>query len=643
MRLLRNDTLELQNFTDESKIPRYAILSHTWLRPEAGEEVLFADMDDIPTAQTKKGWSKLEFACRQAAKDGLNYVWIDTCCIDKSSSAELSESINSMYRWYSNSHVCYIHLDNPLDSSNGETAAEETSNVAACATALHVATESCGSSAIHTVIDVSGHVVDSRRTESSQNGQRSLISGQFDSTGGVSIEEPGDSTVPHGRVKPNLSINDIAELVQCRWFTRGWTLQEMIASPRAVFYDQSGRKVGLLKDLADFVADITGVHADLLRGNRPLDSFSISQKMHWASNRVTTRIEDQAYSLLVIFDVSLAVIYGEGERAFQRLQEELLRVYSDHTIFAWGYEVQPGSGNSEQKPSRRAPPDPSDLLAKSPADFSDVACRALTSSRRGERQREYEVSGRCIKFTLPVFGAPANGELENKREWAAVLNCCFENRPTKYVVINLLRSTSGDFTRLSLQQCEVYDAHFRCNLCELTVMRTPVKAKARPGGFHAHVDDFERLFVRLRHFDPVMGDPELRIVEAQGYIVTNPKRQDLEPRRLSEDLWDSETACFIVPRQPNENFPHVSRSSKMPYLLEAKITLGVDKIVRPVTATVTIHPEPLFDQSGAVQGCGFVGTYRTSVQYDRLSRLSGPQQQRAMRDSGISSESEADY
>src|SRR6266536_4166626 len=89
------------------KIPRYAILSHTW--GADGEEVTFKDISEC-TARSKAGYTKISFCGEKAASDGLEYFWVDTCCIDKSSSAELQEAITSMFRWYQNAAQCYVYL-----------------------------------------------------------------------------------------------------------------------------------------------------------------------------------------------------------------------------------------------------------------------------------------------------------------------------------------------------------------------------------------------------------------------------------------------------------------------------------------------------------------------------------------------------
>src|SRR4051812_49079821 len=104
MRLLRTSTLEVVEFSDEN-VPPYAILSHTW----GGEEVTLQEMRGTPS-KGKEGYEKIKTCCSVARANGFEYAWVDTCCIDKTSSAELSEAINSMYRWYQEADVCYGFL-----------------------------------------------------------------------------------------------------------------------------------------------------------------------------------------------------------------------------------------------------------------------------------------------------------------------------------------------------------------------------------------------------------------------------------------------------------------------------------------------------------------------------------------------------
>jgi hypothetical protein len=305
MRLLNSLTVLLDVFPDD-RIPQYAILSHRW----EDDEVSFEDMQN-GNAKQKKGYVKIQQTCQQAVKDGYAYVWIDTCCIDKSSSAELSECLNSMYQWYENSTVCYAYLCDVLTADTPDT---------------------LQSSFRHSV-----------------------------------------------------------------WFTRGWTLQELIASPKVIFYSSSWDELGTKETLTELVSTITGIHVDALKGTS-LDNFTIATRMSWASKRSTTRIEDTAYCLLGLFGVYMPMLYGEGQRAFIRLQEEIIKYSDDHSIFAWT-----NSDNGYRG-----------LLATSPADFQDCANLVLATDRA--RSIPYSLTNVGIQIELPVV--PWSSEI-----YLAVLDC----------------------------------------------------------------------------------------------------------------------------------------------------------------------------------------------------------------------------
>ncbi|KAB5546920.1 heterokaryon incompatibility protein-domain-containing protein [Coniochaeta sp. 2T2.1] len=210
MRLLNTTSLELKEFIGY-ETPPYAILSHTW-----GEgEVLFNDMSS-GTASSKKGYAKVTGCCKKAAADGWDWVWIDTCCIDKSSSAELSEAINSMYAWYQGSDICYAYL------------------------------------------------------------------------GDVIVE----------------------------FFTSEWI------------------EIGTKTSLSERLTEITRVRQSVLRGEKP-STCTVAERMNWAFERQTTRKEDKAYCLLGLFEVNMPLLYGEGSKAFIRLQEQILRQEDEYSIFAW--------------------------------------------------------------------------------------------------------------------------------------------------------------------------------------------------------------------------------------------------------------------------------------------------------------------
>lgn len=202
------------------------------------------------SAKLKEGYQKILKTCHQAVADGLKYAWVDTCCIDKRSSSELSEAINSMYRYYSNAHVCYAFLSDLI---------------------------------------------------------------------------PADAATPiDGRLQ------------NCRWFTRGWTLQELIAPQSLIIYDSGWTAVASREDIAEALADITHIDEKVLVNREELWHTSVATRMSWASMRVTMREEDIAISLLGIFDINMPLLYGEGPKVFIRLQEEIIRTSnpSDHSVLA---------------------------------------------------------------------------------------------------------------------------------------------------------------------------------------------------------------------------------------------------------------------------------------------------------------------
>ncbi|KAI9154793.1 putative het domain-containing protein [Paramyrothecium foliicola] len=236
-----------------SEIPRYAILTHTW----DGQEVTYQDWLTWKKTQNtaisqRQGFRKILGACEKALRDKLDWIWIDTNCIDKTSSAELSESINSMYAWYRDSWICYAYMS-----------------------------------------DV-----------------------------------------------PRVNHDDPAPLRvfrKSKWFTRGWTLQELLAPQHLVFFSQEWSQIGQMKDgnILRTVSEVTGIQMSYLTTPDSAMLASTAQKMSWLAMRTTTRIEDIAYCMLGLFDINMPLLYGEGMKAFIRLQEEIIRTRNDHTIFCW--------------------------------------------------------------------------------------------------------------------------------------------------------------------------------------------------------------------------------------------------------------------------------------------------------------------
>jgi hypothetical protein len=155
-------------------------------------------------------------------------------------------------------------------------------------------------------------------------------------------------------IEKHNTVQEIADgLSRSRWFTRGWTLQELIAPKLVKFYSSDWHLPGTKTELCDTISLISGIEVSFLKG-RDLEQASVSKKMSWASNRQTTRDEDIAYCLLSIFDLHMPLLYGEGKRAFRRLQEEIMRAYpGDHTLFAWGTVVDKYANELHVKYSSR--------------------------------------------------------------------------------------------------------------------------------------------------------------------------------------------------------------------------------------------------------------------------------------------------
>ena len=329
MWLINARTLRLVHIDDETRTPPYAILSHTWL-PE-GSEVSFRDMTQLGGARLslrlrrKPGWSKVANTCRLALSYKCEYAWIDTCCIDTSSSAELQEAINSMFRWYERAEVCFVHL--------------------------------------------------------------------------ADVQADDD----HDRVG--------SAFRTCRWFKRGWTLQELLAPATLVFYDKAWSVIADKDDvfMRRLITEITGIDDYYIcRSNRKLFSSShqwlsrasVAERMSWAAGRETTRTEDLAYCLLGIFDINMPMLYGEGMKAFQRLQEEIMKVDDDCSLLCWGWNHGKSSGET-QTMATAAAEDESLLLAPHPAYFA--RCRMIRPrTLPGFQPPLFSLSQRGLKVRAPV-------------------------------------------------------------------------------------------------------------------------------------------------------------------------------------------------------------------------------------------------
>ena len=165
-----------------------------------------------------------------------------------------------------------------------------------------------------------------------------------------------------------------------RWFTRGWTLQELIAPPVVEFYAHDWSEIGTKFSLRRAISKITGIDIRVLEGADP-STCHVAERMSWAANRETTRVEDAAYCLLGIFKVHMPLIYGEGQRAFYRLQKEIMKTTEDYTMLAWGLSKFLSNKHHWKGVQRNNLGEPRRPLSDSPNDFELHNRTAWTYSR----------------------------------------------------------------------------------------------------------------------------------------------------------------------------------------------------------------------------------------------------------------------
>ncbi|KAI2466268.1 HET-domain-containing protein [Annulohypoxylon bovei var. microspora] len=375
MWLINCQSLDLEEFVKD--VPPYAILSHTW----GDEEVTFVDMSDRDKASQKEGYRKIEATCRVALEHDLKYAWVDTCCIDKSSSAELSEAINSMFAWYKKADVCFVWLRD-FTSFSDETLVEAIASFEA----------------------------------------REALETKGEGFGG----DPPQQTIAEMDIRNKVKKG----LGNCKWFSRGWTLQELIAPSRINFYDKEWNYFGSKLELASVLSWITGVDTSVLKG-RPLDEILVGRRMSWASTRTTTRVEDIAYCLLGIFDINMPLLYGEGKKAFTRLQEEIIRSSHDLSIFAWKADV------NDVRRFRG-------LMANSPAEFKGCQ-RLVKPSFEWNNGGEYGLTSRGLRTDgLIRIG---RGEAGHVGSYFMSLGCVDERQKKLVLAISLRQYGPGLFAR----------------------------------------------------------------------------------------------------------------------------------------------------------------------------------------------------
>ncbi|KAL9581038.1 MAG: hypothetical protein Q9203_006055 [Teloschistes exilis] len=360
MYLLNTSTVEIRHVVDYDGFT-YAILSHTW-----GEnEISFQDIQK-PECRELKGYYKVKSFCATASSDGYEWAWVDTCCIDKSSSAELSEAINSMYDWYYHAASCYAYLAD----------------------------------------------LDSVWKRSREKGQ----------------------------------------LRQCRWFRRGWTLQELLAPPDVRFYDSEWSCLGNKHDLLDEISTATGIHPVYIKDRTQIRKASVATRMSWAAHRQTTRLEDEAYCLMGLFDVNMPLLYGERHKAFKRLQHEIVTRTDDESIFAW-YTVSSQSGIFAPSPKAFA------MSGDMMQNFNpQIAREPYAITNRGLRfEAVYQEAPREFMNMLP----PSTKDYRLKDHSLVPLNCARRKTKDKPFLIILKQLTDGSVVRFLPGEDMAYDKFFR--------------------------------------------------------------------------------------------------------------------------------------------------------------------------------------
>ena len=307
MRLLHTQTLGLESFFDSGTRPPYAVLSHTW---EPGLPRYSEFATGAKNAASGPGSTLVRRACDAARQLGYQYIWAESFCVDASSVAEVSEAVNSAYRWLQGAAACLVYL----------------------------------------------------------------------------------ADLPSGDV-------DDDAWRQCKWWTRAWTLSELLAPSMVRFYDSDWhfRGTKCSPPLLGLISHITTISEHVLRDGSLVPQVSVAKRMSWAANRKVSRVEDWAYSLLGIFGVHMQAIYGEGIASFLRLQDEILKNTRDMSLLAW--EAQP----DDDRPFRG-------LLASSPVEFARFTSCPPKWTEPLAFEGEIQYSNKGVSITGPFFSYPSDGQ-----------------------------------------------------------------------------------------------------------------------------------------------------------------------------------------------------------------------------------------
>ncbi|THU83912.1 hypothetical protein K435DRAFT_843869 [Dendrothele bispora CBS 962.96] len=224
-RLIDTHSLRFTEFEENGTTLLYAILSHRWVESEEVTFQEFLDVQGREKMKKKSGYQKIILACMRARNDGIDFIWIDTCCIDKGNHDEVTRDIKSIWNYEKESSL-------------------------------------------------------------------------------------------HGEKREKWMFED------SEWFQRGWTLQELLAPKKVVFFRGNWRIIGTRKELKELIWSVTAIPLELLEGRSSVKDFDVKTRMSWAMGRMTTKPPDRVYCLLGILDISLEPDYDEDVgTAFRRLND----------------------------------------------------------------------------------------------------------------------------------------------------------------------------------------------------------------------------------------------------------------------------------------------------------------------------------
>lgn len=380
MRLLHTTEGHFKEYDNPLRI-RYAILSHVWAK-EGSLNYPEKNYQDVLEAQRKcqgkgldvfkqLGSKKIEKACELARRHGFDYIWIDSCCINRDSGTELPEAINSMYKWYSWAKMCYAFLDD-VDATEADVAK---------------------------AVDAS-----SEASEAADNADEAAAQTE----GGQVTAKPRQP-----RAKADTQTLEF-RIRNSRWFLRGWTLQELIAPQEVLFCSKTWDILGTKHTLDAEISAVTRIPTAVLRNQKALKDVSIAERMSWAANRECTKIEDEAYCLIGIFHVNMTPKYGEGSHAFMRLQRAIMKSQPDQSILAWGLSIDhsqlPSLSGTQLERSSEVP-ESAYLLAPTPVHFSDYPkdIQPISSKRlsqcidRDVENPQFSKTPHGTRTTLPLL------------------------------------------------------------------------------------------------------------------------------------------------------------------------------------------------------------------------------------------------